>query len=330
MATQLYDNHNRPIQYLRLAVTDRCNLRCHYCMPENMQFVPRKDLLTYEEMLRLTSILASLGVSKVRITGGEPFMRRDIMSFLENLTKIKGIEQVAITTNGVTTLKYLEDLKSIGITSLNLSLDTLDEARFLEITRRDCFQDVIETMNKALDMGFSLKINAVVMEGKNTQDIIALTRLAQTRKIDVRFIEEMPFNGKGSNYPTLNWTYKSIIKEIKNVFPDMERLQDPIGSTSQNFTIPGFKGSVGVIPAFTRTFCSECNRIRVTALGILKTCLYDDGVYNLRDLLRSEKDDYQIKEKLIELIQKRSKDGFEAEKNRTTGEVTESMSTIGG
>ena len=299
-------------------------------MPENMQFVPRHDLLTYEEMLRLAGILAPIGVSKVRITGGEPLLRRDIMSFLKSLTNIKDVEQVTITTNGVTTWKYLKDLQAMGINSLNLSLDTLDEKRFLEITRRDCFQDVIKTMNDALDLGFTIKINAVVMEGKNTQDILDLTRLAQTKKVNVRFIEEMPFNGKGSNHATLHWTHQSIMDEIKKEYPQIQRLIDPTGSTSQNYSIPGFIGSVGVIPAFSRTFCGECNRIRVTALGMLKTCLYDDGVYNLRDLMRTVADDMEVREKVIELVQKRPKDGFEAEKNRSVGEVTESMSTIGG
>lgn len=325
----LTDNHNRPIQYLRLAITDRCNLRCFYCMPENMQFVQREDLLSYEEMLRLTSILSSEGISKVRITGGEPFVRKDLMVFLKKLTEQPQIDKVEITTNGVLTWKYLKELMELGINSFNLSLDTLDRNRFFEITRRDVFEDVIKTLDMGLELGFKIKINAVVMDGKNTKDIIPLANYAKDHPVDIRFIEEMPFNGVGAHYSTLTWNHKKI-KETLSSALHLIRNDDPKGSTAETYSIDGFEGTVGIIPAYTRTFCSDCNRIRITALGMLKNCLYDDGVFNLRDFIRRESDDQVVRDKLVQIIQKRPKNGFEAEKNRVNKEVHESMSTIGG
>ncbi len=328
---QIYDNYNRPIQYLRLAVTDRCNLRCFYCMPEHMQFVSKKELLSYEEMERLASILAPMGVSKIRITGGEPFVRRELLPFLNRLSKIDGIDQLNITTNGVLTWKYMKQLKDIGIHTMNLSLDTIDKHRFFEITRRDTLDDVLRTLHSALEYDIRLKINAVVMDGKNTSDILPMAELARKYPLDVRFIEEMPFNGKGSNHDVLKWDHKKIIQTIKDCYPAMKRVQDGPSSTSTNYQIPGFKGLVGVIPAFSRTFCGQCNRIRVTALGMLKTCLYDDGVFDLKRMMRNEKDDGRIRQQLIKLFKARTKDGFEAEQNRAFDKpLKESMSTIGG
>jgi len=300
-------------------------------MPEHMQFVPKQELLTYEEMERLASILAPMGVSKIRITGGEPFVRRDLLPFLDRLVNIEGVTQLNITTNGVLTWKYMKQLKEIGVHTLNLSLDTVDKQRFFEITRRDTFDDVIKTLHTALDYGIQLKINAVVMDGKNTDDILPMAELAFKYPVDVRFIEEMPFNGQGRSNDRFKWDYLKIIQTIKDRYPEMERVKDSNHSTSTNYHIPGFKGNVGVIPAFSRTFCGQCNRIRVTALGMLKTCLYDDGVFNLKKLMRNEKDDGEIRQQLIRIFSNRAKDGFEAEEKRAPGKpANESMSTIGG
>ncbi len=331
-AQQIYDNYNRPIQYLRLAVTDRCNLRCFYCMPEDgIHFVPREELLRYEEMERLVSLLAPVGITKIRITGGEPFVRRDLIPFLARLTSIPGVNQVNITTNGVLTWKYMEQLKALGISSINLSLDTLDPGRFFKITRRDNQKDVMKTMDAAQKHGIPLKINCVVMDGKNDEDILPMTELAKDLPVDVRFIEEMPFNGDGRKYARLKWNHKKITGLIKTHYPGIISISDPLHSTSANYQIPGFKGKVGVIAAYSRTFCGSCNRVRVTALGILKTCLYDDGVFDLKNLLRTEPDDRKVRETLIRIFQKRTKDGFEAEKLRDKSKpVGESMATIGG
>lgn len=328
----LVDNHGREISYVRLAVTDRCNLRCFYCMPEEgIRYLPKKDLLSFEEITRLMSILAPLGVSKVRFTGGEPFVRKDFMDLVKQVSAIEGVTDVHLTTNGVLTAPYVGQLKEAGVKSVNLSMDTLDRERFKAITRRDEFGNVMDTLNLLVEAGFKVKINAVVMEGKNIDDIIPLVQLTRDQNIDVRFIEEMPFNGEGSHYPVLSWTYRKILDYIKATFPDIDKLKDEPNSTSYNYRIKGHLGSIGVIAAFSRTFCGTCNRIRVTAQGTLKTCLYDNGVLNIRDLMRKGQSDEQIRRELLTAFSSRAKDGFEAEKNRGTGVgVSESMSTIGG
>ncbi len=329
---RITDNHGRLINYLRLAVTDRCNLRCFYCMPEEgIKYAPRQDLLSYEEMLRLIRLVAGMGIEKVRITGGEPFVRRDMMDFLRALSRVDGIRQVNITTNGTVTAPLIPELKQLGIKSVNLSLDTLDRQRFFEITRRDEFDNVMQTLDGLLTYGISTKINAVVMDGKNIDDIAPMVELAREKAVDVRFIEEMPFNGEGSHYSRLTWDHRAILELIRRHFPTIEKIPDPPFSTSYNYKIPGFKGTVGIIAAYSRTFCGTCNRIRVTPQGMLKTCLYDAGIFNFRDLMRAGATDDQLREALLNATGSRAKDGWEAERNRNFGlPVTESMSTIGG
>lgn len=328
----LFDNHGRPINYVRLAVTDRCNLRCFYCMPEEgIHYLPKKDLLTFEEIERLISILATMGISKVRLTGGEPFVRKDLMKLINRIATIPGITNLNITTNGVLTAPYIQELKAIGIASVNLSLDTLDRDRFFTITRRDEFETVLETLHGLIDAQIPVKINTVVMDNKNIDDIIPLVNLTKDSPISVRFIEEMPFNGEGSHYPVLHWNYTKILNHIKQAFPTLEKKQDPQFSTSYNYNIAGHKGDVGVIAAFSRTFCGTCNRIRMTAQGTLKTCLYDDGVLDVRQLLRSEVNDEGIIAELMKAFNTRPTDGFEAELLRkNSNPISESMSTIGG
>ena len=304
----LFDNHGRTINYLRLAVTDRCNLRCFYCMPaEGISYVPKEALLSYEEMERLIRLLAEMGITKIRITGGEPFVRRGLIDFLWRVHAIPGIEEVNITTNGVLTTPYVTELKDMGIASVNLSLDTFDRQRFLEITRRDEFERVLTCFHALLDHGITTKINAVVMEGKNTQDIIPLTELTRKYPVSVRFIEEMPFNGEGSHYPVLVWTHQKILDALKAHYPSLEKLPDPATSTSYNYRIPGHQGTVGIIAAFTRTFCGTCNRIRLTAQGTLKTCLYDQGVLDIKDILRSGASDVAVQQAFEESLPESSK-----------------------
>lgn len=328
----LFDNHNRPINYLRLAVTDRCNLRCFYCMPEEgIHYLPKKELLSFEEIYRLVSMLAGMGITKVRLTGGEPFVRTDLMKLIRSIVEIPGIKDLHLTTNGVLTSTFIPELKKIGIASVNLSLDTLDRQRFKTITRRDEFEPVMKTLDQLLKHDIPVKINAVVMDGKNIEDIVPLVELTRNSNVDVRFIEEMPFNGEGNHYPVLTWTYKKILSYIQEHYPTLHKIPDPDYSTSYNYTVPGYRGNIGVIAAFSRTFCGTCNRIRVTAQGVLKTCLYDEGVLDIKQLLRSDKDDGVVKEKLYHAFRHRAKDGFEAEQKRNSNlPVHESMSTIGG
>lgn len=301
-------------------------------MPEEgIRYLPKKELLTYEEIQRLISLLATMGISKVRLTGGEPFVRTDLMKLIRSITETPGVKDLHLTTNGVLTAPHIPELKKLGIASVNLSLDTLDKVRFNAITRRDEFDLVRKTLDLLLEHEIPVKINAVVMEGKNIDDIIPLIELTRNNTISVRFIEEMPFNGEGNHYPTLTWTYKKILEYIQRHYPTLKKMPDPESSTSYNYSIPGYTGNIGVIAAFSRTFCGTCNRIRLTAQGVLKTCLYDDGVLNIRDLIRIGSTDEEIKKKLSEAFQQRPKDGFEAEGRRKNHmPAHESMSTIGG
>lgn len=328
----LYDNHGRLINYLRLAVTDRCNLRCFYCMPEEgIKYMPKKELLSYEEMERIVRILAGLGISKIRITGGEPFLRKGMMTFIETLHNIEGVETINITTNGTLTKQLVPQFKNAGIDSVNLSLDSLDKKRFFEITRRDDFNTVMDTFHQLLKYDIPTKINAVVMNERNIEDIIPMVELARQNPVSVRFIEEMPFNGTGKDEQQILWDFPKILDHIQSHFPETYKIQDPKHSTAFNYQIPGFKGSFGIIAAYSRLFCGSCNRIRLTPQGMLKTCLYDDGVFNLKNLLRSGGKDEHLKTALMDALNHRAKDGFEAEKNRNFDfPISESMATIGG
>lgn len=325
----LIDNYGRTINYVRLAVTDRCNLRCSYCMPkQGLDWLPRNDLMSYEEMLRLSSLLVSMGVGKIRITGGEPFVRKDLMPFLTALSKLDGLQKITMTTNGVLTAPFVPEFKKIGIRAVNLSLDTLDRERFISIARRDELPKVLETLEVLLQHGIEVKINTVVMESKNLVDIIPLVKLTKQLPVSVRFIEEMPFNGGDGRVPTLNWDYQRILKTIQEQFPNIQKVPDPPHSTSFNYHIPGHKGNVGVIAAYSRLFCGSCDRIRITSKGVLKTCLYDSGTVNIKDALRDGADDARLEEIIRKAVQKKARDGWEAEKKRLP--VHESMATIGG
>lgn len=331
MAT-IFDNHGRPITYARLAVTDRCNLRCFYCMPEEgIHYLPKKELLTYEEIERLVRLLAGLGIRKIRLTGGEPFVRTDLMALIRKIRAIDGIEEIHLTTNGVLTEPHIPELKQLGIRSVNLSLDTLDRERFKAIARRDEFARVWSTLQGLLTYGIPVKINAVVMENQNIADLVPMVALTRDQPVSVRFIEEMPFNGEGAHYPVLNWTYQRILNHLREFYPNLEKIADEPNGTSYNYRVPGHLGTVGVIAAFSRTFCGTCNRIRVTAKGQLKTCLYDNGVLDLKKLLRAGASDAELQAALLSAFRQRPANGWEAEGRRGVDRpVNESMSTIGG
>ncbi|MEL6534367.1 MAG: GTP 3',8-cyclase MoaA [Bacteroidota bacterium] len=328
----LYDNHGRPLRYLRLAITDRCNLRCFYCMPEHgIQFSPKKEVLSFEEMERLVGILVEMGITKVRITGGEPFVRKNLMDFLGRLSQMQGLEQINITSNGTYLAEHVPALMDMGIHSVNLSLDSLNPQRFFEITRRDVFDTVWSAYEALMKHGMKTKINAVVMEEHNLADIIPFSALTEKDKVAVRFIEEMPFNGGSKGYVPIKWNAKRILEEVRTAYPTLEKIEDGVSSTSHNYRVPGFAGSIGVIPAYTRTICGTCDRIRMTPKGSLKTCLYDDGVFNFRDFIRSGATDEDIRKQFLKAFGNRAKDGFEAESRKNTEASSfESMATIGG
>ena len=330
MESKLVDSFGRQISYLRLAVTDRCNLRCQYCMPaQGADIVDRKELLNYKEMYRLTRVLSELGVNKVRLTGGEPFVRRDFIKFLEMLDFNDFLDEINITTNGALICQHIKAIEKLKVKSINLSLDTLRRDRFAQITRRDVFNEVYKTFELLEDSSLNLKLNFVVQSGINTDELVDFVSLTQHKNISVRFIEEMPFNGVGQKRINEVWDYEKILKNIERGFDSVEKLVDKKSSTSRNFRVPNFKGTFGIIPAFTRTICGDCNRIRITATGMFKNCLFDDGVFNVRDFLRKGVSDDDLKELFLSIITKKPKNGFEAEKNRAS-KVNESMSSIGG
>ena len=327
---ELIDSFGRQINYVRLAITDRCNLRCQYCMPaQGIDIVPREELLSYKEMYRIVRVLTELGVTKVRLTGGEPFARRDFISFLEMLSYNDLLQDINITTNGALIGKHIKTLENLKkIKTINLSIDSLHPDKFAKITRRDVFTEVYEAFELLEKSSLNLKLNVVVQSNFNTDEINDFVRLTKEKDIAVRFIEEMPFNGKGQRDIEENWNFARILKEIQSEF-DITELISEKSSTSRNYQVDGFKGNIGIIPAFTRTICNDCNRIRVTATGTFKNCLFDDGVCNLRDFIRDGASNDDLKALFLKLIKEKPENGFVAEANRK-GNVSESMSTIGG
>jgi len=298
-------------------------------MPEEgVNFANRKDLLSFDEMYLLSNIFCSLGVSKIRITGGEPFVRGGLIHFLKDLSEVNGLQEISITSNGSFTTKNIFALKEMGISKINLSLDSLDSNRFFEITRRDSFKTVYEGVFKLLELGFDVKINCVLAEGKNTEDIIPFVELTKDHNLSVRFLEEMPFNGSDS-FVVPKWNYKEVYNYISQFYPVIQKLESEASSTSVNYKIPGYKGSFGIIPSFSRTFCGTCNRIRLSATGELRTCLYGPAAVNLRDVIRAGASEEDIEQEILDAVSMRAKDGFQAE--ALSDQVAhKSMSFLGG
>jgi len=295
-----------------------------------IEIVPRDELLSYKEMYRVVRVLTELGVTKIRLTGGEPFVRKGFVDFLEMLSFNDLLEDINITTNGVMIHKHIETLEKLQkVKNINLSIDSLQAGKFNEITRRNVFDEVFKTMEALEKSSMNLKLNIVVQSGINTNEITDFVRLTKDKNIAVRFIEEMPFNGKGQREMQESWNYNKILNEIKTEF-DVFEIQSEKSSTSRNFSIENHKGTVGIIPAFTRTICGDCNRIRITSTGTFKNCLFDDGVFNLRDFIRNGASNNDLKELFLSLVREKPENGFIAEANRTKGNVSESMSTIGG
>ena len=326
----LVDNHNRTINYLRLAVTDRCNLRCNYCMPsEGINFANNDKLFSIEELIRLSKIVVAQGINKIRITGGEPFVRKDLMVLLRELSAMNGLEDISITTNATLIGPYISELKTLGIKNINVSMDAISKATFEKITRRNQYDLVYENIIRLITEGFNVRINFIALEGQNTDDIIPMLDLTKHYDVCVRFLEEMPFNGGSKSFTTINWDYKRILEHIAGVYPDYFQLESPKTSTSINYKIPGFEGSFGLIPSFSRTFCGSCNRLRISATGDIITCLYAKASSNLLTALRETDTDEKVKEYIEKAIGSRAKTGFEAQK-KYKNIFSNSMTSIGG
>ncbi|WP_445382187.1 GTP 3',8-cyclase MoaA [Robiginitalea sp. IMCC43444] len=326
----LIDNHDRVINYVRLAVTDRCNLRCNYCMPEEgIAFSKRNELLSISEMKRLCDILIGQGVDKIRLTGGEPFVRKNLMQLLEHLAKQEGLRELSITTNATLIGPYIQQLEDYGVNSINVSMDAIQPETFARITRRDYFENVRENLMRLIDSKMDVRVNFIVLEGQNEEDIYPMMEFQKAYPVRVRFLEEMPFNGGSRNFRKLKWNHKRILDHIREEYPDFEKLPAPLTSTSVNYQVKGHEGSFGIIPSFSRTFCGSCNRLRITATGDVITCLYGKPVTNLRRLLRSGLDEAFVQDELISAVRSRARDGFEAQE-RFGSIFGSSMTSIGG
>lgn len=323
----LVDNHSRQITYLRLSITDRCNLRCRYCRPEEgVPFIPHGEILSFEELERLTAIFCALGVDKVRVTGGEPFARKGCLPFLQKLKAMPGLRALHITTNGVETGQYLDALAELGISGINLSLDTLDQQRFLKITRRDNLEDVLRTLHSIIERRIPLKLNSVVLADTSDEEILSLAALARQHPITLRFIEKMPFSGITRPVKLVNG---HLLQRLQRLFPTMEECSQNSPSTARIFSLPEYRGAIAIIQGYSRFFCSTCNKVRITPTGMLKTCLYDNGVLDLKKMLRAGADNGQIEAAILNCTQKRCINGHEAELLAKRGKEP-SMASIGG
>ncbi len=334
----LQDNFGRTFDYVRIAVTEKCNLRCTYCMPEEgVDFQGREKILHKEEILRVIKVLARMGVKKVRFTGGEPLVRKDIVELVEGAASTPGIKSVHMTTNGLLFDRYADRLLKAGLTGVNISLDTLDSEKFVRITRREGMEKVKESIQLALDTGFPrVKINVVLMRGFNEVELHDFTELARNNKLTVRFIEFMPFDAHQIWETGVHFaSAESLVNQIQEFYPG---IQPAPGTRTEHhvFQAPGHIGKIAVIPAFTRSLCGNCSRIRLTADGSIRNCLYSDKEYSLRQMLRDDCSDSDIEQLFRRAFGEKEKDGFEAKKASATHQIDVkdigrvSMTQIGG
>ncbi|XP_057716306.1 molybdenum cofactor biosynthesis protein 1 isoform X2 [Corythoichthys intestinalis] len=295
----LTDNFGRRHNYLRISLTEKCNLRCQYCMPEEgVKLTPRGQLLGTTEILTLARLFVKEGVEKIRLTGGEPLIRPDVLDIIAELRKLEGLKTIAVTTNGINLARLLPLLKDAGLDLINISLDSLVPAKFEFIVRRKGFHKVMEGIDKAIEMGYNpVKVNCVVMRGLNEDELLDFVALTEKKPLEVRFIEYMPFDGNKWNFKKMV-SYQEMLDHIKQQWPDLEMLQTGKSDTAKTFKVPGFKGQVGFITSMSEHFCGSCNRLRITADGNLKVCLFGNSEVSLRDMLRSGASD----EELLQII----------------------------
>jgi cyclic pyranopterin phosphate synthase len=302
---QLFDRYDRTINYLRLSITDRCNLRCRYCMPEEgVEMVGHGDLLTYEEIVRTIGVFACHGISKVRITGGEPLVRRDVVDLIKRIARVKEIKDLSLTTNGVLLKEYASALVEAGLRRINISLDTLESDRFAYITRRDSFKEVWEGIEEALRQGLSpIKVNVVVIKGFNDDEIEAFARLSITFPLHIRFIEFMPI-GEGNAWHGKEAIPSSqIMEEIREIGELVPLGPYENGGPAKRYYIKGGKGEIGFISPISSHFCAQCNRLRLTPDGKIRTCLFSDEEIDLKAALRSSRDEAIVEKILYHALQ---------------------------
>nr|XP_058931349.1 molybdenum cofactor biosynthesis protein 1 isoform X5 [Kogia breviceps] len=284
----LTDSFGRRHSYLRISLTEKCNLRCQYCMPEEgVPLTPKADLLTTEEILTLARLFVKEGVDKIRLTGGEPLIRPDVVDIVAQLHQLEGLRTLGITTNGINLARLLPQLQKAGLSTINISLDTLVPAKFEFIVRRKGFRKVMEGIHKAIELGYNpVKVNCVVMRGLNEDELLDFVALTEGLPLDVRFIEYMPFDGNKWNFKKMV-SYKEMLDTLRQQWPELEKLPEEESSTAKAFKIPGFRGRVSFITSMSEHFCGTCNRLRITADGNLKVCLFGNSEVSLRDHLRA-------------------------------------------
>ncbi len=298
----LQDRFGRQITQVRMSVTDRCNLRCVYCMPEEgVNFVSHQEILRYEEIIRLAKIFAKMGVSRLRITGGEPLVRKDVVTLVEKLRKIPGLESVPMTSNGTLLSQFAEPLRKAGITQLNVSLDTLDRDKYRSITRFDRLPDVIDGIRAAREVGLPVRINVVPVRGWNDGELLDFAEFGRAERLTIRFIEFMPFNNnrweRDKFIPTEE--LKAIIGRRYPLFPEG---RDYPSAPAEYFHTKDKRGRFGFITSVSGSFCRACNRLRLTAEGRIKPCLHSDEEIDLRGPLREGALDDELVELMAEAV----------------------------
>lgn len=296
--TPLVDGLGRVHNSLRISVTDRCNIRCFYCMPEQVVFRPRDELLTFEEIERFVRVAATLGINKLRITGGEPLVRSELPALIGKLSSLPGIEDLALTTNGILLSEQARGLRAAGLDRLNVSLDTLDEQTFEKVSRRRGLAKVLEGIFAAREAGFQrIRLNAVAIRGLSERDLVPLAQFARQHDFELRFIEFMPLDADG------NWTDEEVLcgKTIRQIlqreFCPLEPVvrEDP-SQPAVDFRFADGQGRIGFINPVSQPFCGDCNRLRITAEGQVRNCLFSTAEWDARSLLRSGADDKQLRQ----------------------------------
>ncbi|KZL67013.1 molybdenum cofactor biosynthesis protein 1 b [Colletotrichum incanum] len=305
----LTDTFHRQHDYLRISVTERCNLRCVYCMPEEgVPLSPTSELLTTPEIVLLSSVFVSQGVTKIRLTGGEPTVRRDIVPLMHQIGALRphGLRELCLTTNGLSLHRKLDSMVEAGLTGVNLSLDTLDPHMFQIMTRRNGFDAVKKSIDRIFELnrhgaGIKFKINCVVMRGRNDAEIAPFVEMTREKDVEVRFIEYMPFDGNKWNKGKM-LGYAEMLDVIRAKYPSLAKVQDHKNDTSKTWHVPGFAGRIGFITSMTHNFCGTCNRLRITSDGNLKVCLFGNTEVSLRDILRKSNNGDPIDEKAFEAM----------------------------
>lgn len=306
---KLVDKFNREINYLRVSVTDRCNLRCLYCIPKQPHFKHKDEILTYEEILRIIKVFVELGINKVRITGGEPLVREGIISFLTQLSQIQEIKDLAITTNGILLKRLAKDLKTTGIKRLNISLDTLDEEKFKKITNGK-LKPVLDGISIADALRFfTIKINVVVMQGINEDEILGFLKFAMDNNLTIRFIEYMPLK-LDDEWRKKYFPKESILKIIEDFLgPIIHLPSKEIASPAKYFLLPDNRTQIGIISPVSHRFCSNCNRLRLTADGYVKTCLLSDAKIDVKTIVKNTQSNDLLKNAILESASLKNKEG---------------------